>query len=325
VDVSVVVCSYNRAPSVGLTLAALARQVTPPGRVWELVLVDNNSSDSTPDLVQAFAASAPMPVRYHFEARQGLSYARNAGLTLARGRIIAFTDDDVTPAPDWVESVASTMEARAADVVGGSILPDWQAPPPRWLVERPQLQRELAILEHPEFAPVTDPRATPPIWGANMAFRKRVFEAVGCFDTRRGVRGGKLYRGEELHLLDRALAAGFRAIYHPAIVVWHRIGPDRLRVRHFSRHFFQHAEGRALARDGSPGRSVLGVAVKDARIAARLFAGCAWAAVRARADTLDRWLDCCDAAGTVWGSWRRRRPPPPSPSGLAPEEPGAGG
>src|SRR5215470_19173318 len=99
-DVSIIVCTYNRAASLRLTLAALDAQVTSNDLKCELIVVDNNSTDETGAVIKAFAATAHIGVRPLFVARQGLSRARNAGVAYSGGRIIAFTDDDVLPAPD---------------------------------------------------------------------------------------------------------------------------------------------------------------------------------------------------------------------------------
>src|SRR3970040_380046 len=88
-DVSVVIGTYNRAIPLGRTLTALRGQRTAPGLTWELVVVDNNSSDETRAVVSAASAAFPVPMRYVFESRQGISHARNAGIHNAKGGIIA--------------------------------------------------------------------------------------------------------------------------------------------------------------------------------------------------------------------------------------------
>src|SRR5690349_17754111 len=102
--ISVVVCTFNRARSLGRSLNALLALKPPPGG-YELIIVDNNSRDGTAEVVARASsqrgASAP-PVRYIFEPAQGLSRARNAGVRAARGRILAFTDDDTLVPPDWL-------------------------------------------------------------------------------------------------------------------------------------------------------------------------------------------------------------------------------
>ena len=312
-DVSVVVCTYNRAPSLGLTLRSLDVQAT-PDLTWEVVVVDNNSADATRTVVEAFAAAARIRMRYLFEPRQGLSHARNTGIAHARGAILAFTDDDVRPGPDWVAGLISALGETGADIVGGRILPAWDHPPPPWLVARPFLRGPLAIMEHAVPGPVVEATGIPNVWGANMAFRREVFDRVGLFDPRRGVTGRKLYRGEEVELVRRALAAGCRVVYDPRVVVWHRIAARRIRRRYISRLYFDWAEGNVLAQAPPPGRLLLGVPPSLYRRAAHRLGGWLWAAARQRPDTLDRWLESCEAAGCVWGLWKHRFKGPARPS-----------
>ena len=305
-DISIVVCTYNRATSLRLTLAALAAQMTPTRIVWEVVIVDNNSTDETRALAQSFVASAGIPAQYIFVAEQGLSRARNAGLAASRGDVIGFTDDDVEPASDWVYRIATAMEHTETDIVGGRILPMWSRVPPAWLRHRPSLHGALAIMDHTSAVQVLDPRRAPSVWGANMAFRRCVFEQVGVFDTRRGLIGTTLHRGEEIDLVARGLAAGCRAVYDPTILVWHRISPERMRLSYLSRLYFQRAEGDALVQPPTDA-----VPFDVSRSAYKLAAGAiaAWlaSAARRRPDTLERWLDCCAAVGLIWGARQSRR------------------
>ncbi len=305
-DVSVVVCTYNRAASLGLTLKALEEQVVPPALAWELVVVDNNSTDTTREVVGAFATTARIRVRYLFEPRQGLSHARNAGVGQAGGAIVAFTDDDVRPEPDWVAGVRAIVDETGADIVGGRILPQWEHRPPPWLAARPAIRGPFAIMDQPLGGPLLEARGKPNVWGANMAFRREVFARAGLFDPGLGVTGQKLYRGEEVDLVRRALDAGCRVVYDPRLVVWHRIPAGRMRRRHVARFYFEQAEGDALAQAPPRGRQLLGVPLFMYRQVAQRMAGCLWAGIRGRPDTLDRWFRGCEAAGGVWGSWKRR-------------------
>jgi len=309
-DVSVIVCTYNRAVSLGDTLQALEAQVTPPDLAWELLVVDNNSSDGTRDVVAAFARATRLRVRYLFEPRQGLSHARNAGVAQAHGAIVAFTDDDVQPEPDWVAGVRAVLIDTGADIVGGRILPLWAHPRPPWLASRPYLRGPFAIMEHPVGGPVMEARGNPNVWGANMAFRREVFGLSGTFDPELGVTGQKLYRGEEVDLVRRALRAGCRAVYEPRLVVWHRIPASRMRRRYIARFYFEQAEGEALALGAPGGRQLLGIPLYIYRGAAERMGGWLWAAVRRRPDAFDRWLRGCEAVGSLWGMCKRhfRRP-----------------
>jgi glycosyltransferase involved in cell wall biosynthesis len=305
-DVSVVVCTYNRAPSLRVTLAALDGQAIPGGLRWELIVVDNGSTDETARVVQTFAASARVPVRYHREEQPGLSHARNAALALARGRVVAFTDDDVRPDPTWVATVQAVTEETGADVLGGRILPEWEAPPPAWLARRPRLWAYLTVLDHDAPAVLAGVHGIPTVWGANMTVRRDVLAALGGFDPRRGVIGTTLHGGEDLDVVARALAAGYRAVYDPRVVVAHRLGAERMRRRYLSRLCFQRAEGRALVEGPPGGRRLFGAPLFAYRTAAVLLGRWLAAAALRRPDALEQWLECCKAAGRLRGLWKRR-------------------
>jgi GT2 family glycosyltransferase len=143
-----------------------------------------------------------------------------------------------------------------------------------------------------------------------MAFRRRVFDKVGGFDTRLGLVGTTLYRGEEIDLVARALAAGCRAVYDPRVVVSHRIHHKRMRVDYLSRLYFQRAEGEAVARPAA-GIAASGVSSSAYTRAARAIAIWLRAAARRRPDAIERWLDCCATVGSMWGRHKARRPTAP--------------
>ena len=305
-DLSVIVVTYNRAASLPLTLDALCAQVTPPDLSWEIVVVDNNSTDGTRRAIEDYIARAPIPVRYVFAQAQGVSHARNAGIAHSNGDSLAFTDDDVTPAPDWVAMIPTVMRETGADMIGGRIRPAWHRPPPRWLERSRFLDDRLAILEHPTPATIVRHTDMPMIWGANMAIRRKVFDAVGLFDPHLGGVGKRLYRGEETDLIRRGLAAGYRGIYDPRLVVWHRIGEDRMRVAYFTRHSFDTATGEAMNRSPVPARALPGVILyRTASLAYRLMRWLIAASLR-HPDALQRWLACSIGAGYLCGVLRRR-------------------
>src|SRR5712691_3446735 len=227
--VSVVIGTYNRAYLLEGTLKALASQEVPNSLKWEIVVVDNNSRDTTAQVVTAFSKTTATPVRYVFEAQQGLSRARNRGIKEARGSIIAFTDDDVLPAPDWIVQIAAAIDRWNAHGVGGRILPRWEASPPRWLTDNRHLLSLVAIMDFEASRLLALPlEARPQVWGANMAFRRELFEAVGEFDPRRGIVGKKLSRSEDTDLINRALEHGLKIAYDATLTVFHRIGSDRM-------------------------------------------------------------------------------------------------
>jgi glucosyl-dolichyl phosphate glucuronosyltransferase len=113
VDATILICTYNRAALLGPTLDSIAA-LRATGRTWDVLVVDNNSTDDTRAVVQQRQAGYPVPLRYLFEGRQGKSYALNTGLSHAAGRIIAFTDDDVRVPDGWLEAALSRWTRGAA-------------------------------------------------------------------------------------------------------------------------------------------------------------------------------------------------------------------
>jgi len=123
VDVSVVISTYNRCTVLARALQALLRQQANE-MSYEILVIDNNSSDQTRDLVQGLITKYPEKLRYIFEPQQGLSYARNTGIANARAPIIAFTDDDVCVASDWIAQIKACLEGAAPMGVPASSVAD---------------------------------------------------------------------------------------------------------------------------------------------------------------------------------------------------------
>src|SRR5437867_6600183 len=131
--VTVLICTWNRATLLGETLASLAHMSVALDIRWEVVIVDNNSTDSTRSVVQAVAPTFPAAVRYVFEPRQGKSFAMNAGLRASSRPIVAFADDDVRVDRQWLASLSEAFRAYPEiSYVGGPVDPIWEAPCPTW-------------------------------------------------------------------------------------------------------------------------------------------------------------------------------------------------
>ena len=307
-DLSVVICTYNRARSLLDTLEALLVQETPPSLTWEIIVVDNNSRDNTREVVETLARRSALSVGYVFEPFQGQSYARNAGLKIAQGEIIAFTDDDVIPEKTWVAKLVAAVNYHQADGVGGRILPKWEAPAPRWLRENPHIWWCIALLhsEKVEILVWPEVKGSPQIWGANMAFKRSLFHEVGCFDTRLGNVGRKLYRGEETELIRRALKKGKKLIYDPKLTVHHRIDANRMTKNFFRKVAFDSGQAQvelsalefSVAVFGAP-RWLYGILARGA---------CRWMtqALLGREDAFGTQVDFFDYLGRLWGFWKLR-------------------
>lgn len=239
-DISVVLCTYNRASLLNRALESLGRLDLPEDLQCEFVIVDNNSTDATKSVVEQFSHTTDIPVVYSFEKKQGLSHARQNGIDKASGQIIAFTDDDVLVDRAWVNALWGAFQRTDAACVGGVVLPIWEVDIPAWLT--PDLYGELALLDMGEHEHTLD---RPRIWGANMAFRASVLKKHGGFDTRLGRTAGKLYAGEETDLMQRILDAGEKLLYCPSARVSHFIPRDRLRKSYFRKWRYDQGELKA--------------------------------------------------------------------------------
>jgi len=306
IEISVVIATYKRPYLLEGTLAALAAQKLTDPLGWDVVVVDNNSQDETVAVVAAFAKTVSFPVSCVLESRQGLSHARNRGIAAAQGAIIAFIDDDVLPAPDWIARVHQAMQRWGAHGVGGPILPRWEAPPPIWLTSSRHLMGRLAIMDYPDTCVLSYPmRGRPQVWGANMAFRREVFDQVGSFDCERGIVGRKLYRGEEVELINRALQHGCRIVYDPAVTVLHRIGPSRMCKGYFRKLEFDAAEGEVDV--SRRGRSMLGAPLWLYPAVLGAFSRWMILAASRRAEAFEQQLDWFRYMGRLAGYWKADR------------------
>jgi len=229
---SVVIPTYNRAAELEPTLASLA-SINHPGS-WEVIVVDNNSRDGTPQVVAAASANFPTALRYIFEPTAGRSAALNAGITAAKGEIIANTDDDVRVEPDWLQQAAEALRREQCDFVGGKVLPIWRGARPVWLSDKGgQHWAVIALLDFgPE--PVEFGKRYAPL-GVNLAFKREAFDRAGLWEPGLGRKAGTLLGQEVREWMLRARNAGLRGMYAPKMVVHHVIPADRLHKCYFRR------------------------------------------------------------------------------------------
>ena len=230
-SISVVLCTYNRPKNLIEALSSLNDMIVPEGIEWEVLVMDNNSSDDTARKAKAFIGEGRSRFSYHFEPRQGKTYALNQGIEKSTGNIIAFTDDDAVVDAGWLRSIVNTFNQYDPDCVGGKVLPIWLNPRPGWLTE--DLLKVLAILDLGdqvfEFDWKTNRRM---LFGVNFAFKKEFFVRNGLFETRLGS------RGEDQEMFERLGRVGARAVYNPEIIVSHNVFPERLKKSYFRRWYY---------------------------------------------------------------------------------------
>jgi glycosyltransferase involved in cell wall biosynthesis len=232
VDVSVVVSTHQRCASLARTLDSLLAQRTPPDLRYEIIVVDNNCSDGTRDMVAERIRQHPDRVRYATETKQGVSYGRNTGIHAARGAIVAFTDDDNVVTPTWVATIARLMKGHP-DVagVGGKVLPRWPKTPPAWLDRRHW--SPLAILDYGERSFFTSRRRPLCLLTANLALRRDVLLRAGGFSP-------EFPRCQDHELLLRLWRLGERVLYAPELVTFAPVDPARLTRRYHRRWHTRH-------------------------------------------------------------------------------------
>ena len=243
-EVSVVLCTYNRANLLSGSVRSLLAQGAPTPD-FELLVVDNNSTDGTRELVEQFA-DRDGRVRYIFEPHQGLSYARNTGIREARGRFIAFFDDDLLAPPDWVSAIIRAFrEFPTVDLVGGRLLPRWPLDPPSWLT--PDHWAPLALADHGAQPIIVTAERPIALVGAG-ACRRALFEAVGTFATDFQRVRDSIGSLEDHDFMLRVLRTGRRALYDPRLTLMADVQPSRLDRDYHRRWHTGHGHFHALLR-----------------------------------------------------------------------------
>ncbi|MDM9626365.1 glycosyltransferase [Rhizobium sp. S152] len=211
VDISLIISSRNRAYGLKNCLDAVSVAASHAAYLrLELVFVDNGSTDDTSEIVSTWALTAPIQTNLIFEGRPGLAVARNTGMRAARGRVLAFTDDDCEIFPDYFATLAALFASDTEMVMRGGRIELGDA-------------RDLPITIKPELEPAvltSDLHAGGFIHGANMAFPHGLIDKVGLFDTRFGA-GATFRSGEDTDYVHRTFNAGVRVEYLPEFAVKH--------------------------------------------------------------------------------------------------------
>lgn len=233
--ISAIIPTHNGVRSVINTLQSICHQTLPP-REYEILVVDNASSDNTGHAVEDFIRSqrCEASIRVIRENRLGLHFARNTGVIEARSEILAFTDDDIVVSSMWLEELLCAFDGPDIAAVGSKIKPKWTADPPDWI--RHYATGYLSLLDWGDDQIELD---WPGIWGGNMAIRREIVLEVGGFHPE--AFGTRWVGDGETGLLDDVLRASYKLIYTPNAEVWHVIPTERLTLSYMRRRFANQA------------------------------------------------------------------------------------
>ena len=257
--VSLVVPTFNRAEFLQTSLPSFVDQSLQPSS-YEIIVVDNNSTDATKETTHALLESSPVPWSYLFEPRQGLHYARNRGILEAKGEIVVFGDDDITADRRWLECFVEEFASHVrTGVAGGPIRPNWQGAPEPWVFDYGSAQTHpvFAILELGDERRVLEQGY---VVGCNFAIRRKLAIAVGGSQP-------DTFPPDLIHLsgqgengmIDAVRAEGYDIIYLPDASISHRVESARATPEYFKyryerwaveevyRQFRRHAKPVALA------------------------------------------------------------------------------
>ncbi|HEX4005027.1 MAG TPA: glycosyltransferase family A protein [Acidobacteriaceae bacterium] len=232
VAVTVLLCTYNRSASLERALSSIAKSIMPDSATWELIVVDNNSTDRTREVANTFCSRDGRRFRYVFEPTPGLSNARNCGIRESRGSILAFVDDDVTVEPTWLNDLTSVLHDGEWAGAGGRILPAREFTPPRWLTLEGPMSLIGALCAYYNPGDTGGELRDPP-YGANMAFRREMFDKYGAFRTDLGRGPNDMLGHEDTEFGQRLIMGGERLRYVPSAIVYHEIHENRVRKEFF--------------------------------------------------------------------------------------------
>ena len=233
---TVVICTYNGSDTIGRTLDAFC-QLHPPSGGWKLVIIDNASSDSTPEIIREFTRKLPLTIIQ--EPRPGQTLAQNTGISHVEGDFAIFSDDDILPDPNWLVEWCRVIDRfPEIDIFGGTIEPEFERPPPAYIQNSGWMGMLYAVTDRtlPE-GPVAPQVAT--IYGPNMGFRSSLLERGHRFDSRL-MAGPSPLLGNETDFVDRARKAGSSIGFAPSARVRHIVNKTQITWRWILKRFYRH-------------------------------------------------------------------------------------
>lgn len=231
--ISIILATRNRADDLARTIASICTPENLLSSDWEVIVVDNGSSDRTNLLCQELEASFPQKFRFLVERMPGKSNAVNSGFRTAAGEYLALIDDDVICQPDYLESIRNMVRDGFSDIAQGRVFVDYRSKRPTWFDEDRYFD-QMMLLSDLGDAPCDLGRS---LWGANVLLPFAAIEKVGgyCPELGAGANGF----GEDAELGNRLRRANYRLVYAPQIVVRHQVSGERLNAEYVLRRSFE--------------------------------------------------------------------------------------
>lgn len=234
--ISLIICTYNRAAFIYRTLEHIAVNEFPLD-LYEILLIDNNCTDNTVAECERFQKNySKVPFRYILETQQGLSFARNRGITEAKGDCLVFLDDDAFVAKDYLNNLQQyLLQYPDMQAFGGKIIPLYESGhEPEWI--SPRLVPLVSAIDKGPLVVPFEGNSYP--IGANMGFRKMCIDKVGLFNTALGRSKKNLMGGEEKDIFNRLKQNNLQILYLPTIVVQHVIPESRVTMEYVGKMGF---------------------------------------------------------------------------------------
>jgi glycosyltransferase involved in cell wall biosynthesis len=256
---SVVICSYNRIEHVLPSVESVLAQTLAPDD-YEIVVVDNCSTDGTAEAVEALVGEHAN-LRYLYEGRPGLAMARNTGWQAAQGTYVAFLDDDARAETSWLETAQALIEGNSENLccVGGPIHPFYTSPKPDWWLDTYEIRTRGDVQRHL--------RPGEAFSGSNMIWRRDILATYGGFEPTAGMKGNQLGMGEETALFRRAWDGEQSPVflYSPDLRVYHWVPPEKMTMRYILKRATANGQFEArfaLAQEGRSRMRLVGAMVR---------------------------------------------------------------
>ena len=233
---SVIIPTRNRAKTLFWTLKSIAKQ-TLHSKLFEVIVVDNGSTDTTRDVVDSFMEKISN-LRYYYDKSPGLHVGRHKGLLEAKADILVYADDDIVAFHSWLEGIAETFEDEAVVLVGGKNLPKFETEPPSWISKMWEVDQDenrmlgyLSILDLGDEIRTINPHH---VFGCNFSIRRSVLLEAGGFHPDAMPQEVIRYRGDgESYVSRYILENGYKVLYHPKASLFHHVPKERMTLKYF--------------------------------------------------------------------------------------------